>query len=240
MTEGSNPEAAPVKRVDRELAAGEWKTILDKAWAAGIPHVVFTGGEPTMRPDLPELISYAEANGQVSGLLSDGLRLVDSDYFNTLLQTGLDHLTLILQADNPLSWQAIEAALPADIFLVVHLTLTPMNISTAAGWLDRLAELGVKTISLSTSTVDLGDALAALRDQAAARQLELVWNLPVPYSILNPVRLEIEPDERPQGAGRAWLYVEPDGDVLPAQDINQVLGNFLRDPWEKIWQGQPG
>jgi MoaA/NifB/PqqE/SkfB family radical SAM enzyme len=32
------------------------------------------------------------------------------------------------------------------------------------------------------------------------------------------------------------LYVEPDGDVLPAQGINQVLGNFLNDAWEKIWK----
>jgi MoaA/NifB/PqqE/SkfB family radical SAM enzyme len=42
--------------------------------------------------------------------------------------------------------------------------------------------------------------------------------------------------ERLAGAGRAWLYVEPDGDVLPDQSIDRVLGNFLRDPWEKIWQ----
>jgi MoaA/NifB/PqqE/SkfB family radical SAM enzyme len=40
----------------------------------------------------------------------------------------------------------------------------------------------------------------------------------------------------PQGAGKAWMYVEPDGDVLPSQGINQVLGNFLIDPWEKIWK----
>jgi MoaA/NifB/PqqE/SkfB family radical SAM enzyme len=36
------------------------------------------------------------------------------------------------------------------------------------------------------------------------------------------------------GAGKAWLYIEPDGDVLPDQLINQVLGNILTDPWEKI------
>jgi MoaA/NifB/PqqE/SkfB family radical SAM enzyme len=38
-----------------------------------------------------------------------------------------------------------------------------------------------------------------------------------------------------QGAGRAWLYVEPDGDVLPAQGINKILGNLVSDSWEKIW-----
>ena len=39
----------PIKRVDRELTTDEWGDILDKAWAAGIPHITFTGGEPTLR-----------------------------------------------------------------------------------------------------------------------------------------------------------------------------------------------
>jgi MoaA/NifB/PqqE/SkfB family radical SAM enzyme len=34
---------------------------------------------------------------------------------------------------------------------------------------------------------------------------------------------------------RQHLYVEPDGDVLPAQGYNVVLGNLLRDSWESIW-----
>jgi MoaA/NifB/PqqE/SkfB family radical SAM enzyme len=66
---------APVERVERELETEEWKTVLDKAWAAGIPHIVFTGGEPTLREDLLELIEYAEGHGQVTGLMTDGLRL---------------------------------------------------------------------------------------------------------------------------------------------------------------------
>ena len=37
------------------------------------------------------------------------------------------------------------------------------------------------------------------------------------------------------GAGSAWLYVEPDGDVLPAQGVNRVLGSLLADPWETVW-----
>ena len=66
--------------------------------------------------------------------------------------------------------------------------------------------------------------------------MNLIWDLPVPYSTLNPVSLETQMDAQPEGAGRAWLYVEPDGDVLPTQGYNKVLGNMLRDPWEKIWQ----
>ncbi len=44
---------------------------------SGIPHVVFTGGEPTLRDDLPELIAHAERNGQITGLNTNGRRLAD-------------------------------------------------------------------------------------------------------------------------------------------------------------------
>ena len=63
-------EAAPVDRVKRELSLDEWKKILDKAWDAGIPHVIFTGGEPTLRPDLPQLIAHAEKSGRLDALCS--------------------------------------------------------------------------------------------------------------------------------------------------------------------------
>jgi MoaA/NifB/PqqE/SkfB family radical SAM enzyme len=47
--------------------------------------------------------------------------------------------------------------------------------------------------------------------------------------------MEMIEDKMAEGAGKAWLYVEPDGDVLPAQGINRVLGNLLRDQWESVW-----
>ena len=52
LPEKTQAEYAPTKRVKRELTTDEWKSILDKAWRAGIPHVTFTGGEATLRDDL--------------------------------------------------------------------------------------------------------------------------------------------------------------------------------------------
>jgi MoaA/NifB/PqqE/SkfB family radical SAM enzyme len=66
--------------------------------------------------------------------------------------------------------------------------------------------------------------------------MELVWNMPVPYSTANPVALERNPMNESEGAGRAWLYVEPDGDVQPDQSIQRPMGNLLTDPWAKIWK----
>ncbi len=238
LPQDADAEAAPLKRVERELATDEWKTVLDKAWKAGIPHVVFTGGEPTLRADLPELIAHAEANGQVSGLLTDGLRLADADYLNTLLATGLDHLLIVLQPGRSAIWVALENALAADVFVAVHLTVTPENSAQADELLRQLANRGVKAVSLSASQPDLSNRLNELRDLSAILGLSLVWDLPVPYSELNPVTLETQTIVGSTGSQPTSLYVEPDGDVLPAQGDTRRLGNLLADPWEVIWKAR--
>jgi hypothetical protein len=177
---GTQAENTPVKRVDRELTTGEWQAVLDKAWNAGIPHITFTGGEPTLREDLPALIAHAEKLGQVTGLLTDGLKLADKDYLQDLLQTGLDHLLFILQPDNPDSWHALETILPEDLYTTVHLTVTPGNAGRAAETLEKLARLQVKSLSLGASEASLHAALQVLRNQSASLGLSLRWDLPVP------------------------------------------------------------
>ncbi|UCF28003.1 MAG: radical SAM protein [Chloroflexota bacterium] len=232
---GIDPQFAPHTRADRNLSTEEWHQILDKAWQAGIPHVIFTGGEPTLREDLQQLIVYAEQLGQVTGLLTDGVRLMEEGYFDSLLQTGLDHMLYLLQPDQQGMWDTIKAAAESDIFTTVHLSITPQDQEDVNAYLERLAEMGVTSISLSASSEELVDALVSARELAANLDLSLVWDTPVPYSSKNPFALEFKGRERPPGAGHAWLYVEPDGDVLPDQDINIVLGNFLEDSWENIW-----
>jgi hypothetical protein len=227
---------APTKRVDRELNTQEWCGIFDKAWSFGIPHIILTGGEPTLRDDLPELIAHTESNGQVVGLLSDGIKLADVGYLQTLLQTGLDHLMLLLKPEDDSSWIALNYVLSADLFVTVHHTLTLQNVVNTRQTLERISSLGVKAVSLSASDPALHESLIEFRNQIASLGLSLVWDLPVPYSAFNPVTLETQLENHPAGAGHAWLYIEPDGDVLPAQGINQVLGNILIDPWDSLWR----
>jgi len=235
LPEDTQAEYAPTKRVDRELTTDEWKTILDKAWRVGIPHITFTGGEATLRDDLPDLIAHAEKNGQVCGLLTDGLKLTDRKYFDLLLQTGLDHILFMLQPENEKSWEALEIIMPQDIFVTVHLTLNTDNIKTAEENLERLAQLDVQSLSMTLADRSLQEAYNALRNKAAELGLTIKFDLPVPYSSYNPIALETQDDEIPEGAGKAWMYVEPDGDVLPTQGMaDKILGNFLRDEWSTI------
>ncbi len=237
VPKGTKPDVTPTKRAPRELTTDEWRAVLDKAWQVGIPHVTFTGGEPTLREDLSLLIEHAEKLGMVCGLLTDGAALARKKYLDTLLQTGLDHILLILHPDDAAAWKAIKLIIEADIFLTVHLTVNKPTAKDGAKTIEKLAKLGVCNLSLSTPDKKfLGDMLA-IQNKANTFNFTMRWDLPVPYSESNPVAVEVEDDEVPAGAGRAWLYVEPDGDVLPAQgEADKVMGNFLSDPWEKIYK----
>ncbi len=263
LPEGVDALDAPTKRVDRELTTEEWKQIIDKAWAVGIPQILFTGGEPTLRDDLPELLQHAEDNGQVTGILTDGLKLADTNYLNALLQAGLDHAMIVMQPNQEQTWEALSSfsywteTLDEDIYVAAHLTITTENAADITAHLARLAKAGVSAVSLSTNSPELIGKLTEARDYVSHLDLGLVWDLPVPYSKMNPVDLELEgelalggemalqhemglevapkSEDYRSGAGRGWLYVEPDGDVLPGQGINTILGNLLTDSWEDIW-----
>lgn len=236
LPEDAPATAAPVKRVTRELTTAEWTQIIQSAWQFGIPHILFTGGEPTLRDDLVALLQIAEQNGQVTGLLTNGLRLNDPAYLETLLQAGLDHALITLNPEDPAAWQALATVLPSDLFTAVHFTLTSKNANQTTVILQRLKELGANAVSITASSAQFADDLEKARQCAADFNLPLVWDLPVPYSALNPIALETAEDSLPNAAGRAFLYVEPDGDVLPGQGIDQPLGNLLTASFHQIWQ----
>ncbi len=236
LSDSSASVFAPNDRVKRSLDTEEWKQILKNAWDAGIPHVVFTGGEPTLRPDMPELIKFTEELGQVCGLITDGVRLTETDYLHSILNAGLDHMMIVLNPASDQSWEAVKDVINEDVFLTVHLTLTSKNKAEFEKILEKLTVLKVRSLSLSAESDELWKQLPQFTQKAVESGFSLVWDLPVPYSAFNPIALELEQGEtRSDGAGTSWLYVEPDGDVLIGQGNPAVLGNFLTDPWMKIW-----
>ncbi len=81
-----------------ELSASSWKEVLSRLWSTGIPHIVFTGGEPTLYPDLAELIHYAGSLGQITGLNTNGRKLKDASFVSALVSAGLDHVQITLES----------------------------------------------------------------------------------------------------------------------------------------------
>jgi len=209
VSAGMDAKAAPTERVDRELSTDEWKQVLNNALDVGIPHVIFTGGEPTLRDDLPDLITSAEDLGIVCGLLTDGLKFSDKKYMNRLLQNGLDHIMLLCQPEDKVFWKALKNLMPEDIAITVHITLNNSNQKDISELLEKLTNHGVTSISLSADSSDLADALASASQKASDLTLHQVWDLPVPYSAFHPVAAELGSSKEtvPEGAGKAWLYV---------------------------------
>ena len=245
-----------------ELDTGRWKQILDKLWDAGIPHVVFTGGEPTQRPDLAQLVAYAEGKGQIAGINTNGRRLKDAAYLNELVTAGLDHAQITLESHDPSihdgmvgaqgAWNDTVAGLKnalstKNLYVMTNTTLLRNNAAYLAETLEFLGKLGVPTIGLNAliysgkgQTVGTGLAEADLPPllELAHRSTEkygqrLIWYTPTQYCHFDPVQMEL--GVKGCSAALYNMCIEPDGAVIPCQSYYQSLGNMLTTPWEDIW-----
>ena len=244
-----------------ELDTHSWFDILDRLWDQAIPHVVFTGGEPTLREDLPDLIAHAESNGQITGLNTNGRRLSDRRYVEKLVQAGLDHVQITLESHAAAihdrmvqrkgAWKqtvaGIQNALETPLYVMTNTTMLRDNSPQMAETLDFLASLGVPTLGLNAliysghgKTVGTGldeKELPALlqmaREHTEAHGQRLIWYTPTQYCNFDPMQLEL--GVKGCTAALYNMCVEPDGGVLPCQSYYQPMGNLLTTPWEAIW-----
>ncbi len=244
-----------------ELSTQQWCGILDHLWSLGIPHVVFTGGEPTLRQDLPELVAHAEQNGQITGLNTNGRRLSDRKYIEDLVQAGLDHVQITLESHDPQihesmvkthgAWKqtvaGIRNALETPLYVMTNTTMLASNSRHLTGTLEFLAELGVPTVGLNALiysgrglTVGSGLPESALppllskaREITSEHSQRLVWYTPTQYCNFDPMQLEL--GVKGCTAALYNMCIEPNGDVLPCQSYYQPLGNILSTKWDKIW-----
>jgi radical SAM protein with 4Fe4S-binding SPASM domain len=243
-----------------ELSSLEWQKVLDKTWALGIPHVVFTGGEPTLRDDLPELVAHAEANGQITGLNTNARRLADPDYVKRLVDAGLDHVQVTVEScdagiHNAMvnarafeqTIKGLKNALASPLFVMTNTTMLRNNVDSIPDTLDFLAELGVPTVGLNAlihsghgATVgtglpesDLAPLLEIARLKTDLRGQRLIWYTPTQYCGFDPQMFDL--GVKGCSAALYNMCVEPNGDVLPCQSYYKPVGNLLRDDWDDIW-----
>ena len=90
----SNP--LELERAARELDTATWRRVLDEATALGVLQTHFSGGEPTARRDLVDLVRHAAGLGQYTNLITSGV-LLDQAKLDALVEAGLDHLQLSIQ-----------------------------------------------------------------------------------------------------------------------------------------------
>jgi 12,18-didecarboxysiroheme deacetylase len=78
-----------------ELTTAQGKSLLDDLAAFGVPVVLFSGGEPLVRNDLPELASYAVDKGMRAVISTNGT-LITAPMARTLKEIGLSYVGISL------------------------------------------------------------------------------------------------------------------------------------------------
>ncbi len=245
-----------------ELNLEEWKQVIDRVWAQRIPHLVFTGGEPTLNPNLIELVAYAESQGLITGLNTNGRKLADPEFVQALVDAGLDHVQITFESHDQAIHDRMVAAkgawaetvagirnvLASRLYVMTNTTLLTHNSPGMEATLQFLGDLGVPTVGLNAliysgkgeavgtglAEEDLPSLLERAREITQAQGQRLIWYTPTQYCHFNPLQLDL--GVKGCTAALYNMCVEPNGDVIPCQSYYQSLGNLLENSWEEIWE----
>lgn len=131
------------KRDPRELSTSEAKALIERLAAFGNrPILIFTGGDPMMRPDLFELIAYATERGLRCSLTPTATALPTKERLQKVRDAGIRRIALSLDApyseihDNfrqvPGSWQRtmdiLHRAQEVGLSVQVNTTVSKHNV----------------------------------------------------------------------------------------------------------------
>jgi radical SAM protein with 4Fe4S-binding SPASM domain len=245
-----------------ELSTQQWRQVIDKLSDVGVFIITFTGGEPTLRDDLPELLLYAQKKGIVTGLITNGRKLKDPAYVKTLEDSGLDFVQVTLESEkaqihdamtnSPGSWaetvEGIKNSAKSKIYVSTNTTLSKRNAAGFMSTVDFIKSLGVdgfgcnsliysgkgdKVDEFALTAKELEALLPKVHDRAHELGLKFLWYTPTQYCDFNPVQLGL--GLKSCTAAMINACVGPNGDVYPCQSYFESLGNILTEPWEKIW-----
>ena len=249
--------------IEKELSTDEWKILINKCREAGIPQLTFTGGEPTQRKDLVELVRHAEWH--VTRLNTSGLNLTP-ELCRALEKANLDGVQVTLYSEDHQihdalvgrlgAWiqtvQGIQNALKAGLSVSVNTPLVKMNANYAET-LKAIKSLGVKYVTCS-GLIPAGNAQAQIKggevltsDELAevmriavntAKTLALDLTFTSPGWLSKQQLEEIGLSAPLCGACLTNMAVMPNGAVTACQswlDEPDGLGNLLTTPWKEIW-----
>ena len=140
--------AAEQARRGRELTADQWLALGEDDCAEGLLFLLLTGGEPTLRPDFPEIYSGLKKMGLRVSINSNGY-LLEGELREYLLQDPPNRINITLCGTSNETYEAlcgvpaydrvvanIRALREAGVDVKLNMSVTPENV----GDLDRVAE----------------------------------------------------------------------------------------------------
>ncbi len=252
-------------RVPDALDAPTWGRVFREAAELGIVHVGLTGGEPTLRADLREIVASADEAGLYVHLVTAGTTL-DEGGIASLCQAGLRSVQLSIQDADADAGDAVagvdaherklafaRAVRAQGLPLVMNVVLHRRNLGRVAEIIALARELGAMRLELANAqyygwALANREALLPTREQLDAASAEVERARRVPGG---PEILFVLPDYhagRPKpcmgGWGRRTLVAAPDGRVLPCHAAGEIpgleFGSLREKPLAWCWSEAPG
>lgn len=253
--------AGQVYGEEEELGTQAWKIIIDKCKEAMIPQLTFTGGEPTMREDLIELIEYSK--WFVTRLNTNGIKL-SKEYCEELYKASLDSMQITFYSGNEdihndlvgakqykNTVEGIKNALEAGINISINTPLCTKNRDYVET-LQFLHDLGVIYVTCS-GLITTGNAATeqSANLQLKKDELKKILKEAVEYCYANGMEIsftspgwiekeffaELGINAPTCGACLSNMAITPGGHVVPCQSwlSGNVLGDMIEDEWAEIW-----
>ena len=245
----------------QELTTQQWKQAIDRLDAARVPMVTFTGGEPTQRGDIAELVGYAKR--MVTRLNTNGVNLTP-ELVSQLKAAGLDSLQVTLYSHDEAvhnalvgcnhfadTVQGIRNAVQAGLDISINTPLCRKNADYDKT-LAFIRELGVRFVTVSglictgmaginheaydLSAEELYEIVKTAKAFCNGHEMEMDFTSPglIRKELLEDLGMNVPMC----GACLSNMAIAPDGTVVPCQSwlgTDAALGNILEDPFKKIW-----
>lgn len=248
-----------------ELTTGEWKRVLREGRAMGSLQLGLTGGEPTLRDDLEELVAYAEELGYYTNLITSGMGLT-KERLKEMKKLGLKQVQLSIQSSNRDICDALVGAVAYDhklelaheikalgFPLVLNIPVCRQNIGQTEDILSMAEDIGVDYVEFANLQYYNWALLNRPEFLPSREQLEYAEAIVNKHRARDGNKMTIYfviPDyyaDRPKACMNGWgaihLTIAPDGAALPCQEARVIKGmefpNIRDYPLEWIWHESP-
>lgn len=258
----SNPVA--LREFPEQLSAADWGRVFREAAGLGAVHCGITGGEPTTRRDLAEIVRSASEAGLYTHLVTAALP-IDADGLTALRAAGLRSVQVSVQDAEAAASDAIAGTASFDrklafarevraqgLPLTLNVVLHRRNLARVGKLIALARELDADRLELANAQYQ-GWALvnrAALLPSREALQAAAAVVTEARRESARPEILFVLPDyfrERPKpcmgGWARSHLVVTPDGRALPCHGAAELPLEFwnVRDhDLAECWRDAPG